>query len=98
MGAWNSCSKAAVPFWYSITDRCLSHLDEFRSDMVLCVELLRTGAIHPVVIAANHAAAKNVHARIDAGGLGSDRALPWSCHRSWWTSTSWRVFFGTPSP
>jgi NADPH:quinone reductase-like Zn-dependent oxidoreductase len=65
--------------WYSITDRRLSHPEEYRADMAALFELLRSGAIHPVVIAREPlAAAKNVHARIDAGGLGGKIVLlPW---------------------
>ena len=65
--------------WYSITDRRLSHPKEFRADMAALFELLRNGAIHPIVIAREPlAAAKNVHARIDAGGLGGKIVLlPW---------------------
>jgi NADPH:quinone reductase-like Zn-dependent oxidoreductase len=65
--------------WYSITDRRLSHPDEFRADMAALFELLRNGAIHPIVIGREPlAAAKNVHARIDAGGLGGKIVLlPW---------------------
>jgi NADPH:quinone reductase-like Zn-dependent oxidoreductase len=36
--------------WYSITDRRLSHPEEFRADMAALFELLRNGAIHPVII------------------------------------------------
>jgi NADPH:quinone reductase-like Zn-dependent oxidoreductase len=65
--------------WYSITERRLSHPDDFRADMATLFELLRNGAIHPVVIAREPlAAAKDVHARIDAGGLGGKIVLlPW---------------------
>ncbi len=60
-----------VPFWYSITSRRLPHPEEFMADMAALFELLRNGAIHPVVIDREPlAAAKNVHARIDAGGFG----------------------------
>ncbi len=47
--------------------------------MAALFELLRNGAIHPIVIAREPlAAAKNVHARIDAGGLGGKIVLlPW---------------------
>ena len=47
--------------------------------MAALFELLRNVAIHPVVIAREPlAAAKNVHARIDAGGLGGKIVLlPW---------------------
>jgi NADPH:quinone reductase-like Zn-dependent oxidoreductase len=65
--------------WYSITSRRLSHPEEFGADMAALFELLRNGAIHPVVIDREPlAAAKNVHARIDAGGLGGKIVLlPW---------------------
>ena len=57
----------------------MSHPEEFRADMVALFELLRNRAIHPVVIGREPlAAAKNVHARIDAGGLGGKIVLlPW---------------------
>jgi NADPH:quinone reductase-like Zn-dependent oxidoreductase len=46
------------------------------ADMAALFELLRNGAIHPVVIGREPlAAAKNVHARIDAGGLGGKVVL-----------------------
>jgi hypothetical protein len=47
--------------------------------MAVLFELLRTGAIHPVVIGREPlAAVRNVHARIDAGGLGGKIVLlPW---------------------
>ena len=65
--------------WYSITDRRLSHPEEFRADMTALFELLRNRAIHPVVIDREPlAAAEKVHARIDAGGLGGKIVLlPW---------------------
>jgi len=65
--------------WYSITDRRVSHPEEFRADMANLFELLRNGAIRPVVIGREPlAAARNVHARIDAGGLGGKIVLlPW---------------------
>src|SRR3984885_7186646 len=65
--------------WYSITDRRVSHPGEFRADMAALFELLRNGAIHPVVVDREPlAAAKDVHARIDAGGLGGKIVLlPW---------------------
>src|SRR5271168_1148285 len=62
--------------WYSITDRRVSHPDEFRADMAALFELLRNGAIRPVVIDRQPlAAASKVHARIDAGGLGGKIVL-----------------------
>src|SRR6202167_371195 len=65
--------------WYSITDRRLSHPEEFRADMTALFGLLRNRAIHPVVIDREPlAAAEKVHARIDAGGLGGKIVLlPW---------------------
>jgi NADPH:quinone reductase-like Zn-dependent oxidoreductase len=70
--------------WYSITKRRVTHPDEFKSDMVTLFELLRDGAIHPVVIAREPlAAARDVHARIDAGGLGGKIVLlPWLAARA----------------
>ena len=48
--------------------------------MATLFELLRDGAIHPVVVGrVPLAAANKVHARIDAGGLGGKIVLlPWS--------------------
>jgi NADPH:quinone reductase-like Zn-dependent oxidoreductase len=65
--------------WYSITDRRLTHPEEFKADMATLFDLLRDGAIHPVVIdRLPLAAARDVHARIDAGGLGGKVVLlPW---------------------
>jgi NADPH:quinone reductase-like Zn-dependent oxidoreductase len=65
--------------WYSITDRRRSHPEEFRADMAALFELLRDGAIHPVVVGRETLeAAKTVHERIDAGGLGGKIVLlPW---------------------
>jgi NADPH:quinone reductase-like Zn-dependent oxidoreductase len=79
---WSALSflfRGRRALWYSITDRRLSHPEEFRADMAALFELLRNGAIHPVVIGREPlAAAKNVHARIDAGGLGGKLVLlPW---------------------
>ena len=50
-----------------------------RADMATLFELLRDGAIHPVVIdRLPLAAARDVHARIDSGGLGGKIVLlPW---------------------
>jgi NADPH:quinone reductase-like Zn-dependent oxidoreductase len=65
--------------WYSITDRRLTYPQEFKADMATLFGLLRDGAIHPVVIdRLPLAAAREVHARIDAGGLGGKIVLlPW---------------------
>jgi NADPH:quinone reductase-like Zn-dependent oxidoreductase len=66
--------------WYSITDRRKSHPGEFRADMATLFELLRDGGIHPVVIdRLPLSSAREVHARIDAGGLGGKIVLlPWT--------------------
>src|SRR5271165_2368639 len=80
---WNAFSfflggRRAV--FYSITSRRSTHPDEFRSDMATLFQLLRAAVIHPVVIdRLPLAAAREVHARIDAGGLGGKIVLlPWS--------------------
>ncbi len=79
---WNGLSvlfggRRAV--WYSITDRRVMHPDEFKADMAALFDLLREGAIHPVVVdRLPIAAAREVHDRIDAGGLGGKIVLlPW---------------------
>ena len=66
--------------WYSITDRRITQPEEFKADMATLFQLLRDGAIHPVVIdRLPLAAASKVHARIDAGGLGGKIVLlPWA--------------------
>jgi NADPH:quinone reductase-like Zn-dependent oxidoreductase len=66
--------------FYSITARRKSQPDEFLADMTALLELLRDGSIHPVVIdQLPLAAAREVHARIDAGGLGGKIVLiPWA--------------------
>jgi len=65
--------------WYSVTDRRLTHPEAFKADMITLLGLLRDGAIHPVVIdRLPLSAAREVHARIDAGGLGGKIVLlPW---------------------
>ena len=65
--------------FYNITTRRLTHPEEFKADMATLFGLLRDGAIHPVVIdRLPLAAASEVHARIDAGGLGGKIVLrPW---------------------
>jgi NADPH:quinone reductase-like Zn-dependent oxidoreductase len=65
--------------FYSITSRRSAHPDEFKADMATLFELLRGNAIHPVVIdRLPLAAAREVHARIDRGGLGGKIVLlPW---------------------
>ncbi len=66
--------------WYSITARRSTHPEAFKADMGTLFGLLRDGAIRPVVIdRLPLAAARDVHARIDAGGLGGKIVLlPWS--------------------
>jgi NADPH:quinone reductase-like Zn-dependent oxidoreductase len=65
--------------WYSVTDRRATHLDEYKADMAMLFGLLHARAIHPVVIdRLPLASARDVHARIDAGGLGGKIVLmPW---------------------
>ena len=80
--AWNALSflfggRRAV--WYSITDRRVTHPEEFKADMAALFDLLREGAVHPVVVdRLPIKAAREVHSRIDAGGLGGKIVLlPW---------------------
>jgi NADPH:quinone reductase-like Zn-dependent oxidoreductase len=65
--------------WYSITARRKTHPEDFKADMATLFDLLRDGAIHPVVIdRLPLAAAREVHTRIDSGGLGGKIVLvPW---------------------
>jgi NADPH:quinone reductase len=79
---WNTLSflfngRSAV--FYSITARRSNHPEEFKVDMGTLFQLLLDGAIHPVVIERLPlAAASEVHARIDRGGLGGKIVLlPW---------------------
>jgi NADPH:quinone reductase-like Zn-dependent oxidoreductase len=73
-----SGGRSAV--FYSITARRSTHPEEFKADMATLFQLLRAGAIRPVVIERLPlAAAGEVHARIDRGGLGGKIVLlPWS--------------------
>ncbi|MGO8780783.1 MAG: zinc-binding dehydrogenase, partial [Rhodomicrobium sp.] len=66
--------------FYTITTRRTKHPQEFLADMAALFALLKEGAIHPVVIERLPlAAAREVHARIDAGGLGGKIVLlPWA--------------------
>jgi len=66
--------------FFSITARRSSHPEEFKADMATLFQLLRAGVLHPVVIdRLPLAAASEVHARIDRGGLGGKIVLlPWS--------------------
>jgi len=65
---------------YSITARRSTHAEEFKADLATLFQLLRTGDLHPIVIdRLPLAAASEVHARIDKGGLGGKIVLlPWS--------------------
>ena len=76
LGSWFNGRRAV---WYSVTSRRLTHPDEFKADMATLFELLRDRAIHPVVVdRLPLEAAREVHARIDAGGLGGKIVLmPW---------------------
>jgi len=80
---WSAASflfggRSAV--FYSVTARRLTHPEQFKADMATLFQLLRTGAIHPVVIERLPlAAASEVHTRIDRGGLGGKIVLlPWA--------------------
>jgi NADPH:quinone reductase-like Zn-dependent oxidoreductase len=65
--------------FYSITTRRMAHPEDFKADMATLFDLLRDRAIHPVVIdRLPLAAAREVHTRIDLGGLGGKIVLlPW---------------------
>jgi NADPH:quinone reductase-like Zn-dependent oxidoreductase len=65
--------------FYSITARRSTHPEEFKADMAALFALLRAGALHPIVVdRLPLAAASEVHARIDSGGLGGKIVLlPW---------------------
>src|SRR5450631_1198919 len=67
--------------FYSITARRSTHAEELKADMVRLLQRFREGAIHPIVIdRLPLAAASEVHARIDSGGLGGKIVLlPWPC-------------------
>jgi NADPH:quinone reductase-like Zn-dependent oxidoreductase len=66
--------------FYSVTTRRSRHPQEYQTDMATLFELLRLGAINPVVVdRLPLAAASEVHERIDRGGLGGKIVLlPWS--------------------
>jgi len=65
--------------FYSITARRSAYPDDFKADMAILFDLLRDRTIHPVIIdRLPLAAARDVHTRIDAGGLGGKIVLvPW---------------------
>ncbi len=79
-GALSRFFNGRSAVWYSITSRRKTHPAEFMADMATLFELLRDGAIHPVVVDRLPLdAARDVHARIDAGGLGGKVVLmPWA--------------------
>jgi NADPH:quinone reductase-like Zn-dependent oxidoreductase len=78
-GAFSFLFGGRRALFYSITTRRSTHPEEFKADMATLFELLRNGAIHPVVIdRLPLAAAREVHVRIDAGGQGGKIVLlPW---------------------
>jgi NADPH:quinone reductase-like Zn-dependent oxidoreductase len=88
LGLFRLSVWGALPFlfrgrrgvFYGITARRRTHPDEFKQDLSTLFELLRSGAIHPVVVdRLPLSAAREVHARIDAGGLGGKIVLlPWA--------------------
>lgn len=65
--------------FYNITARRDAQPEDFLADMTRLFELLREGAIHPIVVERLPlASASEAHARIDAGGLGGKIVLlPW---------------------
>ena len=65
--------------FYNITTRRTAHPEDFTTDMVTLFDLLRDRAIHPVVVdQLPLAAAREVHSRIDLGGVGGKIVLlPW---------------------
>lgn len=83
-GALSFLFRGRRALFYSITNRRLSHPDEFKADMSALFELLRSGAIHPVVVAREPlSAARDVHTRIDKGGFGGKIVLlPWQGEQS----------------
>jgi NADPH:quinone reductase-like Zn-dependent oxidoreductase len=81
--AWNALSflfGGRHALFYSITARRSKYPQEFKVDMTALFALLRDGAIHPAVVdRLPLAAASQVHARIDSGGLGGKIVLlPWA--------------------
>jgi NADPH:quinone reductase len=78
-GAFNFLFSGRRAVWYSITARRSKQPEEFKADMATLFGLLRDDAIHPVVIdRLPLATAREVHTRIEAGGLGGKIVLtPW---------------------
>jgi NADPH:quinone reductase-like Zn-dependent oxidoreductase len=66
--------------FYNIIARRSAHPEDFEADMTALFDLLRGRAIHPAVIdRLPLAAAREVHTRIDLGGLGGKIVLlPWT--------------------
>ncbi|MBW4036113.1 MAG: zinc-binding dehydrogenase [Proteobacteria bacterium] len=80
---WRSLSflfRGRRGVFYAISARRKKHPDEFKADLTALFELLRVDAIHPVVVdRLPLGAARAVHERIDAGGLGGKIVLlPWT--------------------
>ena len=78
-GALSFLFGGSRALFYSITTRRSTHPEEFKADMATLFDFVRKGAISPVVIERLPlAAAREVHRRIDAGGLGGKVVLlPW---------------------
>ena len=79
---WNAASallRGRRATFYAITARRKTHGEEFKADMAALFDMLRDGAIHPAVAdRLPLSAAREAHARIDAGGLGGKIVLlPW---------------------
>jgi NADPH:quinone reductase-like Zn-dependent oxidoreductase len=79
---WGSLGGLFGDRWarfYSMTVQRSAHPEDFKADMATLFGLLHDGAIHPVVVdRLPLAAARDVHARIDGGGVGGKIVLlPW---------------------
>ncbi len=79
-GALGFLFKRRRALFYSVTSRRSTHPEEFNADMATLFGLLRDGIIRPIVIdRLPLGAAREVHVRIDAGGLGGKIVLlPWA--------------------
>jgi NADPH:quinone reductase-like Zn-dependent oxidoreductase len=77
---FNGLLKGRRAKWYSITSRRKKHPADFKADMATLLDLLHDGAIHPVVVdRLPLSAAREVHNRMDTGGLGGKIVLePWA--------------------
>jgi NADPH:quinone reductase-like Zn-dependent oxidoreductase len=66
--------------FYNIIDHRRADPEAFKADMTKLFQMLRHGAIHPIVIdRLPLSQAREVHSRIDAGGLGGKIVLtPWA--------------------